>query len=278
MTGIEGPRSDADPAGAPPSGEQLLQHSGRALAQLYRGGPGHAVEHGDGWWLVLSGSRQAAHNWVAVADPAAARLIPELAAYVQLAGAPAMLAVTQAVMVAAGERLHRSALDLASASPHLGGHLADLALAPPVTDAVLAHVGDEAGLAEAGVVLTMAFGFDAEALAEAVTPAVLFGNPIRVTTATVGGQVVAAVLLWTADAVTYVCFAGTVPAAQGRGYGHAVLVDALLPERARGARFVHLVASTDGERLYRRLGMGEVGLGPLLLHAIPLGTTVRRRS
>ena len=277
--GIEGrARSGTNPAGAPPSGERLLEHSGRALAQLYRGGPGHAVERGDGWWLVLSGSREAAHNWVVVADPAAARLIPELTAYVQLAGAPAMLAVTQPVMVAAGERLHRSALDLASASAHLGGHLDDLRLNPPATDAAMAHAGDVAVLAAAGAVLTVAFGFDAEAFAEAVTPAVLFGNPIRVTTATVGGEVVAAVLLWTADAVTYVCFAGTVPAAQGRGYGHAVLVDALLREQARGARYVHLVASADGERLYRRLGMGEVGLGPLLMHAIPLGTTVRRRS
>ena len=277
--GIEGrARSGTNPAGAPPSGERLLEHSGRALAQLYRGGPGHAVERGDGWWLVLSGSREAAHNWVVVADPAAARLIPELAAYVQLAGAPAMLAVTQAVMVAAGERLHRSALDLASAAAHLGGRLVDLVLIPPATDATLAHAHDEAGLASAGAALASAFGFDGPTLAEAVTPAVLFGNPIRATTATVGGQVVAAVMVWTAEAVTYVCFAGTVPASQRRGYGHAVLVDALLRERARGARYVHLVASADGERLYRRLGIGEVGLGPWLLHAIPLGTTVRRRS
>lgn len=271
-------RPDAEPAGIGLSAELLLQHSGRAGAELYRGGPRHAVERGDGWWLVLSGSREAAHNWVVVADPVAVRLIPELAAYVRLAGAPSMLAMTQAVMVAAGERLHRSALDLAVAAPHLGAPLDALDLTPPATDAVLAGAGDEeglaaAGLAAAGGVLAAAFGFDGVALAEAVTPAVLFGNAIRVTTASVGGEVVAAVLLWTAEAVTHVCFAGTVPASQRRGYGRAVLVEALRRERAGGARVVHLVASADGERLYRRLGMREVGFGPLLLHAIPLGTT-----
>ena len=271
-------RPEADAAGIGLSAELLLQHSGRAHAQLYRGGPRHAVERGDGWWLVLSGSREAAHNWVVVADPVAARLIPELATYVQLAGAPAMLAVTQAVMVAAGERLHRSALDLAVAAPHLGARLDALDLSPPATDAVLTQAGDEQGLAAAGAVLTAAFGFDGRALAEAVTPAVLFGNAIRVTTAAVGGEVVAAVLVWTAEAVAYVCFAGTVPAAQGHGYGRVALVEALRREQARGARAVHLVASADGERLYRRLGMREVGLGPLLLHAIPLGTTLGRRG
>ena len=34
---------------------------------------------------------------------------------------------------------------------------------------------------------------------EAVTPVVLFGNPIQVTTAAVEGEGVAAVLPWTAD-------------------------------------------------------------------------------
>ena len=58
------------------------------------GGPRHAVERGDGWWLVLSGSREAAHNWVAVADTGATRPISELTTHVQQAGAPATLAVT----------------------------------------------------------------------------------------------------------------------------------------------------------------------------------------
>ena len=80
---------------------------GRLLSTT--GGPRHAVERGDGWWLVLSRSREAAHNRVAVADTGATRPIPELTAHVQRAGAPAMLAVTREVMVTAGERLHRSA-------------------------------------------------------------------------------------------------------------------------------------------------------------------------
>lgn len=277
MTTAGRPRKGDGPGGAMPGAEALLQHSGRALAQLYRGGPGHAVERGDGWWLVLSGSREAAHNWVAVADPDAARLIPELATYVQLTAAPAMLAVTQAVMVEAGERLHRSALDLAVASPHLGAPLPGLDLTPPATDAILTGSGGEAGLAAAVEVLAAAFDSDAGALAEAVTPAVLFGNPIRVTTASVAGEAVAAVLLWTAEAVTYVCFAGTVPDARRRGYGRATLVEALRRERDRGSRVVHLVASADGEPLYRQVGMRDVAPGPFLMHAVPHIPTAGRR-
>jgi GNAT superfamily N-acetyltransferase len=245
------------------------------MARLYAGGPWPLVEAGRGWWLVISGVPDPAHNWISVVEPSAAWRIPELVATAKLAAVPVMLAVTQHVLVQAGESLQRVAVDLAVATPHLAAELAALDLSLVKTEAEIALVATDAERAEAVATIAAAFDFDpahaGNALAGRASADVDtdVDEVVRITVARVDGRVAAAVLTVTLDRVAYVAFAGTRPEMQGRGYGRAALIAALRRERELGARVAHLSASPAGLALYHRIGMRNVGLGPFLIHVAP---------
>ncbi len=73
---------------------------------------------------------------------------------------------------------------------------------------------------------------------------------------------VATVRSVTQDEITYLSSIGTVPSAQGRGYGSLLTAVAVRDALDRGSAIVHLLAEAaadDASRLYARLGFATVG-------------------
>jgi hypothetical protein len=74
-----------------------------------------------------------------------------------------------------------------------------------------------------------------------------------------GTEVVGCAMVWFAGGTAYLSGLGVLPGCRGRGYGHALAVEAALLGASAPVDTVWMYATDEGERLYRRIGFRAAG-------------------
>ena len=233
--------------------EKLLHHVGDATLGLYRDTPGfEAFFAAEAWWVV-SGIDFPVCNWM-VFTRETDRKDGLVRSYVSLLR----------------ERSLSGLICFPSIEHDPGALCEELGLYPPGSlplmvlegDALariephpgVEAIGDAAALDEARLPIALAFEAPVDGLRSIIADEVLLETGVSIHVIRHDGVGRSAVVTHRSGTTVYVHVMATDPNYQRRGLGRALLETVIAKERDAGATRFHLLASSDGFPLYRKIG------------------------
>lgn len=233
----------------------LFLHAGDAFATIFRHAPGFQAAWTDGSWFASAGEANPIFSWLGLADasPANMATLRDVVGHLRgrrLTGLACYPAEHEAALAPV---LADLGLDVPEDVPLMALSAADL---PPLatTDVAVERVSDAEGLAAAMLVPAAAFEMPVDQTLRVFDPAILADLALEVYAARSGGSVAGALVLSRSDDAVSIDIMAVDPAAQRQGIGRALMLGAMHAEAAAGVTSFHLLSSTDGKRLYDRLG------------------------
>jgi ribosomal protein S18 acetylase RimI-like enzyme len=249
-----------------PPGWWLSQAAG-PLAAWLGGAPRFLKCNWSGGWLVGTGGSDPNLQWLTIhaGGKAGRTALAAGLAELDLRGIPACVAFAEAVF---GEYTRESASLFAHHERVLRHEWMDLDRLPNLEEprSEIRVVADAQDFAAAFAVLDAAFGFGRAFVEQTFSLRMLERPGISIRLALTSGEPASAIATWRREELVYVLQMGTHPSQQGRGIGREILIRSLADERAAGGRYVQLVSSEIGVKLYRKAGFTRIGDHPLFIY------------
>jgi GNAT superfamily N-acetyltransferase len=231
----------------------LWQAMGEATALYFRDAPSYEAWLTPSAWLAMSGEPLPGLNIGLVAgDASSADLLSEIVRRARAKKVPAMVFLAGTAATALSPFAVELGLAQVATLP-LMTQLEDRG-SPPPSAYTVEPITTEAGLADSHRLVAMAFDTSLEGMSRAVGPRVLDAPGTTLFLAHDDHRAVSTLTTVQAGPLVGIFSMATLPEAQRKGAGAAVLEHAMAHHRRRGARLFYLVASAAGRPLYARLG------------------------
>lgn len=236
--------------------KKLWQSLGHEVDQISQDAPGYQAAFVSNGWIVMTGARVADLNMALLHGISPQAWLEDCVNSIKARQIPGVVFLTDNVSPSLTETTLSLGLEDQGVMPHMARRSSWST--PRVAYVDISMYKDEASLRAATEIQAQAFGFDLAELNMTLGEKVLNNPAVQLFVGRDAGRPVSTVMTIGDGKTRGVWNMATNPGDQGRGFGSAVLAQALNfnPQRYK---LDHLLATTKGESLYRRFGFRPIG-------------------